>query len=113
MFNDGANNKSNRLPSTDLGQSAHMKHISEISREDQRRAQEILLEIREIFDGIIGLSKDETKYRLENFGKLKVDVEKLGYAITVDIVGSDQLGEMSVKADLRLHTSKCKTNIAN
>ena len=50
---------------------------------------------------------------MENFGKLKVDVEKLGYAITVDIVVSDQLGEMSVKADLRLHTSKCKTNIAN
>lgn len=108
-----ANGKGNGKPPPDLRLCPHMKHISEISSEDQRRAKEILGEITGIFEGILRLPPRNISDRLADLKRLKKEVEKLGYGFTSDFKTSSGHGELSIKADLRLYTSKCKTKVVN
>lgn len=105
------NRSARKLP--DLRLFPHMKHINEIGREDQRRAKEIMTEIKEIFERILRLSKEQTSGELADLKRLQEEIEKLGYAFTSEIKVSSHEGELSIKADLRLYTSKCKTQTVN
>lgn len=106
-------NGTNKPPPPDLHLFPHMKHISEISPEDQREAKELLKEITDIFEGILLLSPQNISNHLSDLRRLKKEVEKLGYGFTSEIKTSSSQGKLTIKADLRLYTSKCKTKQVN
>ncbi|MBI2063131.1 MAG: hypothetical protein HYT61_02735 [Candidatus Yanofskybacteria bacterium] len=96
--------------STDLINWAHVKHISEISREDQEKAFEIRDKINLILETCLLLPAEETKLQIKQVANLRKEIEKLGFFINIEYAEDDY---KRLIATIRLYTLKCKTEIVN
>ncbi len=89
---------------------AHVKHISEISSQDQERAFELRDKINLILETCLLVSPEETKLQMRQVNNLKKEIEKLGFFIKIECTEDD---EKHLIAEISLYTLKCKTEIVN
>lgn len=98
---------------TDLRNWAHVKHISEISAEDQEKCFEMRDEINRILESYLLLPPEESEEQMQRVAKLKKEIEKLGFFINIEfhLYLKDGGRDKQVIAEIKLYTSKCKTRI--
>ena len=97
----------------DLKKWVHVKHISEISREDQERAFEARDEINQILETYFLLLPEEAKSQIIKVVELEKEIEKLGFFIDIRFPIKNEGEYLVLLAEIGLYTLKCKTETVN